>query len=49
VNRFIANLNPVGSVGRGLTLLAVIRVNGQAVTCGGAPCKPAQLASVTFT
>jgi hypothetical protein len=49
INRFIANLNPVGPVGRGLTLLAVVRVNGQAVTCGGAPCKPSDLASVTFT
>jgi hypothetical protein len=49
VIRMIANLNPVGPAGTGLTLLAVIRVNGQAVTCGGQPCKPSELASVTFT
>jgi hypothetical protein len=49
VIRMIADLNPVGPAGTGLTLLAVIRVNGQAVTCGGKPCKPSDLASVTFT
>jgi hypothetical protein len=49
INRLVSPaLGPVGSVGRGLTLIAVVRANGQAVTCGGQACSQDDDASVTF-
>jgi hypothetical protein len=50
VNRLVSPaLGPVGDVGRGITLVAVIRANGQATTCGGKSCTQDDDASVTFT
>jgi hypothetical protein len=49
INRLIQGINPVSSIFQGVTVVAVVQANGQAVTCGGQPCSQDQDASVTFT
>jgi hypothetical protein len=49
VNRLTEGIQPVSSVFRGLTIVAIVKANGQAVTCNGHPCTQADDASVTFT